>query len=231
MDELTDAEAERLNDFLLGEQCPDGIANLEMLDGFLSAVVVGPELVLPNEWLSVALGPSQEFADAAQASDVTSLLMRMYNQIVARVGRAPADTEDTLDDADLPYLMLPPDDEDIDLDATEPAIGEAWAAGFRAGRALRDEAWDRLCDDWDGLADDLDAIDSLFTGLDEVDERDPLQLRDRFELLGSIPELLHDLYQARPSAEPVRRSQPKVGRNDPCPCGSGIKYKKCHGAN
>ncbi|MBI3318580.1 MAG: preprotein translocase subunit SecA [Candidatus Omnitrophica bacterium] len=30
--------------------------------------------------------------------------------------------------------------------------------------------------------------------------------------------------------EPVRRDHPKVGRNDPCPCGSGKKYKKCHGA-
>ena len=28
----------------------------------------------------------------------------------------------------------------------------------------------------------------------------------------------------------VRRDSPKVGRNDPCPCGSGRKYKKCHGA-
>ena len=28
-------------------------------------------------------------------------------------------------------------------------------------------------------------------------------------------------------AETVHRSQPKVGRNDPCPCGSGKKYKKC----
>jgi preprotein translocase subunit SecA len=28
----------------------------------------------------------------------------------------------------------------------------------------------------------------------------------------------------------VRRSGDKVGRNDPCPCGSGKKYKKCHGA-
>ena len=28
----------------------------------------------------------------------------------------------------------------------------------------------------------------------------------------------------------VVRDQPKVGRNDPCPCGSGKKYKKCHGA-
>jgi preprotein translocase subunit SecA len=29
---------------------------------------------------------------------------------------------------------------------------------------------------------------------------------------------------------PMRRNEPKVGRNDPCPCGSGKKYKKCHGA-
>ena len=28
----------------------------------------------------------------------------------------------------------------------------------------------------------------------------------------------------------VRRAEPKVGRNDPCPCGSGKKYKQCHGA-
>jgi preprotein translocase subunit SecA len=31
------------------------------------------------------------------------------------------------------------------------------------------------------------------------------------------------------SAKPMRRNEPKVGRNDPCPCGSGKKYKKCHG--
>ncbi len=30
--------------------------------------------------------------------------------------------------------------------------------------------------------------------------------------------------------EPIRREAPKVGRNDPCPCGSGKKYKKCCGA-
>lgn len=30
--------------------------------------------------------------------------------------------------------------------------------------------------------------------------------------------------------EPMRREMPKIGRNDPCPCGSGKKYKKCHGA-
>jgi preprotein translocase subunit SecA len=35
--------------------------------------------------------------------------------------------------------------------------------------------------------------------------------------------------EAPHAAEPLRRSEPKVGRNDPCPCGSGKKYKHCHG--
>jgi preprotein translocase subunit SecA len=35
---------------------------------------------------------------------------------------------------------------------------------------------------------------------------------------------------AQEEGKTVRRDQPKVGRNDPCPCGSGKKYKKCHGA-
>jgi preprotein translocase subunit SecA len=36
--------------------------------------------------------------------------------------------------------------------------------------------------------------------------------------------------QPRGKQETVVRTHPKVGRNDPCPCGSGKKYKKCHGA-
>jgi uncharacterized protein len=28
---------------------------------------------------------------------------------------------------------------------------------------------------------------------------------------------------------PIKRDGPKVGRNDPCPCGSGKKFKQCHG--
>ena len=35
----------------------------------------------------------------------------------------------------------------------------------------------------------------------------------------------HDLQKV----ETIRRDGAKVGRNDPCPCGSGKKYKKCHG--
>jgi preprotein translocase subunit SecA len=34
---------------------------------------------------------------------------------------------------------------------------------------------------------------------------------------------------AKPLVQPIKRSVPKVGRNEPCPCGSGKKYKQCHG--
>jgi preprotein translocase subunit SecA len=36
--------------------------------------------------------------------------------------------------------------------------------------------------------------------------------------------------QPRVTVQPIRRESPKIGRNDPCPCGSGLKFKKCHGA-
>ncbi|NBT58419.1 hypothetical protein EBT16_06510 [bacterium] len=40
-------------------------------------------------------------------------------------------------------------------------------------------------------------------------------------------QFLHGSEEAE--AAPVKRVDDKVGRNDPCPCGSGKKYKKCHG--
>jgi hypothetical protein len=53
---------------------------------------------------------------------------------------------------------------------------------------------------------------------------DEAPLKVNPELL-SVPEL-----PIAPTVEPYRREGPKVGRNDPCPCGSGRKFKKCCGA-
>jgi hypothetical protein len=53
----------------------------------------------------------------------------------------------------------------------------------------------------------------------------------REALEGKTPaELLEGRSLIPQKVETVRRTEPKVGRNDPCPCGSGKKYKKCHGA-
>ena len=48
-------------------------------------------------------------------------------------------------------------------------------------------------------------------------------------LQGERQEAKHSPGSGSPTT--VRRQEPKVGRNDPCPCGSGKKYKKCHGAS
>src|SRR5579862_7232238 len=44
------------------------------------------------------------------------------------------------------------------------------------------------------------------------------------------PQQLHTNKDEEEPAKPVQRDQPKVGRNELCPCGSGKKFKKCHGA-
>jgi uncharacterized protein YecA (UPF0149 family) len=43
------------------------------------------------------------------------------------------------------------------------------------------------------------------------------------------PDCAHD--HDHGAVQPHQRETPKLGRNDPCPCGSGKKYKKCHGAS
>jgi len=55
----------------------------------------------------------------------------------------------------------------------------------------------------------------------EVSKFQPSQEGDR----GQNP----DINPAREQSQPSKKMQPKVGRNDPCPCGSGNKYKKCCG--
>jgi preprotein translocase subunit SecA len=52
-------------------------------------------------------------------------------------------------------------------------------------------------------------------------------------LLGPMPakqRAVHTNRDGEEPAKPKQREEPKVGRNDLCPCGSGKKYKKCHGA-
>jgi preprotein translocase subunit SecA len=58
-----------------------------------------------------------------------------------------------------------------------------------------------------------------------------LQLRHGGELAeGDEGQVSAPPPRRQPSIVPVRREQPKIGRNDLCPCGSGEKFKKCHGA-
>ena len=54
-------------------------------------------------------------------------------------------------------------------------------------------------------------------------------LDERLRLFGLEPVFETESDEEEPEEEPETPAPPKVGRNDPCPCGSGKKYKKCHG--
>jgi uncharacterized protein len=66
---------------------------------------------------------------------------------------------------------------------------------------------------------DLERLASMSD--DEVSARQNLIEADVLRLFQ------HFFEQRNPAAQTVVRDQPKVGRNDPCPCGSGKKFKKC----
>ena len=245
---MTDPGIEDIERFdrYLAEHCEPrgGLGSFEALDGFLSAVVVAPEPIPPAEWMSVVWGPDHAFDDAATASDMIGLLMHAYNAVVDRVGNPASAGEPTPEV--LPVVVLPafdPEDEASapDLDDTTIPVGAAWSYGFLLGRELREAAWEDRIDDFEGLDDALMDIDDLMLGVGEPEpdagpEDEPLTLAERLQVVQGIPGLLHTLYQdvleqAAPPPEPYRRESPKVGRNDPCPCGSGRKYKLCHGGN
>ena len=72
----------------------------------------------------------------------------------------------------------------------------------------------------DDLLDDLAALADLLPPELRQSEFSTLDFLRPFEPLP---------YFSPPPLTTVKRTEPKVGRNDPCPCGSGLKYKKCHG--
>jgi len=65
-----------------------------------------------------------------------------------------------------------------------------------------------------------------------LDREHPLATLDDAmeELVVTIADLQDLTREQRYKVDTVKRETPKIGRNDPCPCGSGKKFKQCHGA-
>lgn len=76
---------------------------------------------------------------------------------------------------------------------------------------------------------------SLFRGLVESIERESaMQIHHVSITRQAPPPLVPEMHTNREEAEPqskTHRNQQKIGRNEPCPCGSGKKFKRCHGAS
>ncbi len=114
------------------------------------------------------------------------------------------------------------DDDDFDPSAVEPQFEETLDAPLEPSE---------LTDDTDESEQDAFDEEDLW---DEEDDGapEPMNLDDRLELIADLPAFLHELHlvsiDERSVHTPVRRAA-GPGRNDACPCGSGLKFKHCHG--
>ncbi len=188
------------------------------------------------------------FADAAQQARFLELWTLRWNEVVSQLDADVQSLDE--DDAFQPEAMdmrgaiaSLPEEERADMEGQEiPSFGQVWALGFMFAVENWPEEWaaprDREAADW--LNEALDAIVALTeddTGKPEVcmytEDGPPSTSQARVETFGEAIWAVYDLRRLwksmGPRVEAVRRAD-TPGRNDPCSCGSGKKYKKCCGA-
>ena len=217
---LDDDELDELDAFLRSDAIGDDAMDLSMVDGFLTALAVGPTNLPPALWLPEVWRQGVSWTSEKLAERMRSLVLRHANTLLLYLREEPEDFEP---------LLWEREDEGRQL----PVIGE-WCSGFVRGMALDEAGWQALLDDEEnaGLLDII-LLHGTEEGAREL-ESDPT-LDDEVEAhaasLGpSVLQLMAWWLPQRKRASTLRREAPKVGRNDDCPCGSGKKFKKCCGA-
>jgi len=219
---LSEEELHELEQFLLDLDAEESMT-LDMLDGFLHAMAIGPETVMPSQWLPKVWGREDggmmpPADDLAQVNHLLGLVMRHFNSIVFGFGQRPPFVEPL-------WGMVQYEDMGEFDDA------EMWAYGFCEGVKLNPTAWQPLMSDpqsarWYrpiGLLGDDD-----FSPDQDALTRTPKQRQALAEEIAACLTKIHAYWL--PLRHQAQRMSSKVGRNEPCPCGSGKKFKKCCGA-
>jgi uncharacterized protein len=223
---LSDAELDWLQEFLLEridddaetEGKDEGVLAISELDGLLTAIVSAPVTILPSRWLPAVWGDfAPVWDDIADAEHVLGLMMRHMNGIAGVLMRDPEDFE--------------PMFEERSVDGKTYTIVDEWCEGYMRGVGLAAEEWRAAGEDMTRMLAPILAFTSLTDWLahEKYSEAETDRVRDA--IAPAVREI-HAWWLARRSEaahvpEPVRRKGPRIGRNDPCPCGSGKKYKKC----
>ena len=253
LDDATSATLDTLEDALdaIRVHHPD-TPQWEFCEGLLTALLCTRRPVPEAEWLPVVFGsdPDEVFVSPAER---TSFLMGWMER-ESQLRLALLADVDSLDDerALSPAVMdwrgalacLPEADRAEtarDQDGPVPALAQVWAQGFLV-------AVNHWADDWTpprdkeiaaSMTDALECMEDLLaddTGkptMNLYEPDGPPSVSDaRFEAFGEALWAVYDLHDIAlslgPRVAPVRNDD-KVGRNDPCPCGSGKKHKKCCG--
>jgi uncharacterized protein len=222
-----------IEDFLFAEDSGlDQPMDVSMIDGFFCALVSGPNLISPAQALAWVFdfehGEQQPaLKDAAQVQQIMSLLMKQWNATAAELMSAACAYE--------PLLGC----REVD-DGRQVFILDEWCMGYLLGMSLDQAAWLPLQIEQPAWFQTI-----LSYGTEEgwqIMERHPPSDAEHDEAAAGLAlhaMLIHRYWLERRGTSPspltkpqtVRRSEPKLGRNDPCHCGSGRKYKLCHGAH
>lgn len=234
--ELTDAEIHEIDELLALVPAPYETVDAVILDGYLCGILVQPVMLTPEEWLAPIFGtegvpePGIPGWTEQQHNRLLTLIQRRYDELLRGI------LENGWFDPLVPQLE---DDDGKPLQGKDAMEGLGyWVAGFEwalANFTHLEEA---------GLSGVPDLLDSLWRHLPEqddtqkemtkaLDQEHPLKNLDEGieALVFDVVDLVNIGTAERHKVTTVVREQPKVGRNDPCPCGSGKKYKACHGAN
>jgi uncharacterized protein len=234
---LSDQEIEELDTLLRERAIPKGGMEISMLDGYLTAIVSGPELVPPSEWLPGVWSAANEngsheepaFANLEEVQRVYGLVLRRMNEII-RTFR---------DGAIEPIFASRTNSEGEVSD-----LADFWCLGYMRGVFLRKTSWDPLIAEDENEGNPLSPIFALASPFflpDSDDEADYdehrafIESKEHTEATALVPQAACTIYdywlkRRRMPTLPVRRAN-RPGRNDACPCGSGKKYKKCCGSN
>jgi len=222
---LSDDELNWLDDFLLDrfdedvnvEDKDEGVIDVSELDGLLTAVVSGPVMIPPSQWLPQIWGDFPPvFSDEQELQVVMSLFMRHMNGISTCLMEQPGDFE--------------PMFEERIVDGKTYTIVDEWCEGYMRGVTLAAWRWDLESPDMKKLFAPINAFvgeQALIT--DKNFSRE--EINNLREAITPNVREIHAYWLAHRSEHApvatVKRSEPKLGRNDPCACGSGKKFKKC----
>jgi len=198
------------------------------LDGYLTGVIVTPQAVpvRPSAWIGRLWGDDDRiFADEAQINAALGAVALRYNTLIRDIDRSLERLEAERIVDHRPLFVA--GDQKPSHDAVR-----AWARGFWRAMALAPATWSKLVEDeWTKVI--IEPFVRFFDvgGLDSNEAPDDIDnLLDAEAAL--IPLMILVLRKLARIREAAGRPAPlprrvKIGRNDPCPCGSGKKYKRC----